>query len=681
VQVAAARSRLDPRDPPANVSAAVALEIDQEGEVQVASQVLSPSPVLQWHTLRLRCDRGGPLAICLRADRHAPGAPANALVYWADPRVESPRTWRHIAELARAMLTLRNGAALVDRLRSPDETERYRRWLRSQRRSAGDHRRERRWSKPQHRRFTVITHASDPERGVAEATVTALLRQSYPHWEWLIAAPADAKRLAALGAGRDARIRVLTVADKASTAAVVNAALAEAGGDYVGLLGPADSLEPECFYEVARAVEAHPGIDLVYSDEDVESDAGARSRPVLKPAWSPDLLLASPYVGRLAMFAKARLHQLGGMREGIAGSEEWDLCLRLSRDTTGVRRIPRCLYHRRDAAMPVDTAAVRVLSDRCEGFGANLVVSRVGDAWRSRWTPARTPLVSIIVPNRNAAAIMRQCARGLLENTDYPHRELIIVDNGSTDPETLALYARLTQTASARIVPFDRPFNFSAACNLGAAAASGELLLFLNNDIEVIEPEWLDELVRWGLRPEVGVVGAQLLYPDRTIQHAGVIVGLGLVGHIYSRADVNVRTVFGSPATYRNYLAVTGACQLMRREVFDRLGGFDERFRISFSDVELCLRAWTGGYRVVYTPYARLIHHESYTRERDDAPQDKKLLAAYLRTNGFEDDPYFHPELNPRSVIPMLRPAFEAEPAAAVRALVDRTLAADMGAR
>ena len=456
-------------------------------------------------------------------------------------------------------------------------------------------------------------------------------------------------------------------------------------GCAVAVVDAGDRLAPEALYEVARSTAADAAVEALYTDEDQAGEAGERQAPRFKPAWSPDLLLDGPYVGRLAFLRVDLMRALEGFREGIDGSEEWDLWLRASRRRLAVRRIPLVLYHRhhRHAAPAQPPAsAARVLADRCaeSGTAVDVQCSSSGH-WRVSWQPPRQPLVSIIVPNRNAAAIMRQCATGVLDQTAYPSRELIIVDNGSTEAATLQLYAELTGAGRARVVPFDRPFNFSAACNAGAAAARGELLLFLNNDIEVIEPGWLDDLVGWGMRPEIGVVGAQLLYPDRTIQHAGVVVGLGLVGHLFARAEPDAAGLFGSPASYRDCLAVTGACQLMRREVFAQLGGFDERFRISFSDVVLCLAAWTAGYRVVYTPYARLIHHESYTRERDDAPQDKKLLATYLRANGFEDDPYFHPELNPRSTVPDLRPAYEPTAGAAVREVIERTLAANMGAR
>jgi GT2 family glycosyltransferase len=197
----------------------------------------------------------------------------------------------------------------------------------------------------------------------------------------------------------------------------------------------------------------------------------------------------------------------------------------------------------------------------------------------------------------------------------------------------------------------------------------------------VIQPDWLDELMRWAQRPDVGIVGAKLLYPDRTIQHAGVVFGLGLVGHIFSRAPEGTSGVFGSSECYRNYLAVTGACQMMRKDTFRKLGGYDERFRLTFSDVVFCMEARRAGYRVVYTPHARLVHHESYTRRREDSAEDMELLARYLRTRGFLEDPYLHPDLNPKSLVPALRPPFDPAPRQVIREYVERVLsAAEMAA-
>ena len=439
-----------------------------------------------------------------------------------------------------------------------------------------------------------------------------------------------------------------------------------------------DVLAPSALYEMASALDGSADCDVVYSDEDQGTTGPSqRHTPRFKPDWSPELLLACNYVGRLAMVRVATVIAAGGFSNGFGDQEEWELFLRLWRSDARFRRVPRCLYHRQENVVPSERVGMEaVLKDHCDKIGCPAEVTASEFGSRVVWGIRDQPTVSIIIPNRNAAAVLTTCVAGLLRDTSYSRVDIVIVDNESSDPDVLELYRSLERDGSARIVPFNRPFNFSAACNAGAAAARGELLLFLNNDIEVIQRDWLEELVGWAQRPEVGVVGAKLLYPDRTIQHAGVVFGLGLVGHIFARAREDAAGVFGSAAVYRNYLAVTGACQMMRRDVFRLLGGYDERYRLSFSDVVLCMEAWKAGLRVVYTPQARLVHHESYTRKREDAAEDMELLARYLEAGGFLEDPYFHPELDPKSPTPALRPPFDPAPRQVIRDYVERVLAA-----
>ena len=375
---------------------------------------------------------------------------------------------------------------------------------------------------------------------------------------------------------------------------------------HVAVLGASDTLSPDALYEMAAALERLPNADVLYSDESIDGRGG----PVgarFKPDWSPELMLSHNYVGRLAMVRAAALGATGGFADEYGDAAEWEALLRVARLGGRLHRIARCLYHRRDAGAAADVdSAARVLAAQAEHAGIPARIIRSGGAPRLAWGIHGQPKVSIVIPNRNAAAILETCVAGLLERTAYRTRKSQSSTTHRPSRRCCALYRRLERDACVRIVPFDRAFNFSAACNSGASAATGELLLFLNNDIEIIEADWLEELVRWAQRPHVGVVGAKLLYPDRTIQHAGVVFGLGLVGHIFARAREDESGLFGSAETYRNYLAVTGACQMIRRDVFRQLGGFDERFRLSFSDVVLCLEAWKAGYRVVYTPYARL---------------------------------------------------------------------------
>jgi GT2 family glycosyltransferase len=562
------------------------------------------------------------------------------------------------------------------------------------------------------RRFSLMTWVTEPVSWDANRIARSVLGQSHPGWEWILAATADSTdsvRKAVAPWERDQRVRVLCIPVGSTRAEGWNAALRGAQGEFAALLDQHDALAPTALYEMARALDRTPGCDLLYSDEDRISRHGFERRdPHFKPEWSPELLLASNYIGRLAMMRVAAVTAVGGFsgcHGGHRGIEEWDLLLRLSRTTARIQRVPRCLYHRgdtdvRDEVYVPDRMDVQdgrdvpdgrdvldgrdvsdgqgpeetIIRDHCKELGLDVAVSRSAGGCRVVWPVRGRPLVSIVIPNRDAARVLKRCVNGLLHETSYPNIEVVIVDNGSTEPEVVELYRSLEREGRAAIVPFDRPFNFSAACNAGAAASRGDLLLFLNNDIEVIHPDWLDELARWAQRPDVGIVGAKLLYPNRTIQHAGVVFGLGLVSHIFSRAPEGVSGLFGSSERYRNYLAVTGACQMMRKEVFRQLGGYDERFRLVFSDVVLCLEARKAGYRIVYTPYARLVHHESYTRKRDDSAQDMELLARYLRATGFVEDPYLHPELDPKSQVPALRPPFDPAPRQIIREYVERVL-------
>ncbi len=567
----------------------------------------------------------------------------------------------------------------------PSQDRLYEMWTREHEPSKKTLRAQREWSRGRTRTISLISLADEGDGWMDLRTAASVHAQSYQGWEWIVVAPEgrieEVSRT--LGSGNDPRVRTLAVPSGVSRADAWNSALREARGEFAALLDSGDVLAPAALYEMAQAIDQPPDSDVLYSDEDRMAPRGTRRHdPHFKPDWSPELLLSSNYIGRLTLLRRNAAIAAGGFRHVEGGAEEWELLLRLSRSPGRIRRVPRCLYHRVDSRLgETDAGAKAVVEDHCRALGLRPMVTKSAGALRVSWDVPQQPIVSIVIPNRNAAAVFKQCVAGLLEKTAYDRRELIVVDNGSTEPEVLELYRSLERRGAARIVPFDRPFNFSAACNAGAAAASGDLLLFLNNDTEVIQPDWLDELVRWAQRPDVGIVGAKLLYPNRTIQHGGVVFGIGLVGHIFAGAAEGTSGVFGSSESYRNYLAVTGACQMMRTDVFRKLGGFDERFRLSFSDVVLCMETWKAGYRVVYTPFARLIHHESYTRQREDSAEDMDLLARYLRTTGFAEDPFFHPDLNAQSPIPAVRPPFDRPPRQVISDFVERVLAAADSAR
>jgi GT2 family glycosyltransferase len=638
--------------------------------VEVAAGAADP----RWRSIRLDFPKAGAARVVFATDPGPAGTTAAAL--WGEPRIELRRSVADVVSLLRSTIARASVRGVWYHALPPSPDRLYRLWVRQHEPSPASLQVQRSWSAGRTTRFTLVTFLDDTRRWRGDASAESLLRQSYPHWEWLVLAtgpgPAPLTRLAAV----EPRVRVLPVPGGTARAAAWNAALRAATGEVAALLDAGDTLSPSALYSVARELEAAARIDVLYCDEDRIGSDRRRRDPRFKPDWSPDLILATNYIGRLAVFPVSAVLDAGGFRSDCPGAEEWDLWLRLSRSGAVFRRLTDCLYH---AARPTTDAdprdVVRMLTGHCVGLGLlDPSVSVTPDTARVTWRVQDDPLVSIVIPNRNAAAVLDRCVSGILEGTRYRPIDLVLVDNRSTDADTIELYRRLTHDGAARIVPFDRPFNFSAACNAGAMAARGGLLLFLNNDVEVLDTDWLDELVRWALRPEIGVAGARLLYPDRLIQHAGVVLGLGLAGHIFARAAVQSSGIFGSSEWYRNYLAVTGACQMIRRDVFEKLGGFDERFRLSFSDVVLCMEAWKAGYRVVCTPHARLVHHESYTREGEDPSEDMEQLAQYLRANGFEEDPFFHPELNPASPVPALRPPWAPTASQVVRESIGRIL-------
>jgi GT2 family glycosyltransferase len=635
----------------------------------------------RWHALRVRSPEAGPARIVLTTRRADGGEGGGLCALWGSPRIETPRSPGDLMSVLRSAISARGLRGLWHQVLPATSDRLYRLWVREHELSSSALRAQRRWSQDRAQLFSLITFVARPAAWRHRRTAASVQRQSYPGWEWILVATEESMRNLGTATGRirhDPRVRLLSVPSGSTPADAWNAALGEARGEFAAILGQDDVLAQSALYEMANALDRVPGCDLAYSDEDrIGPRDSHRHEPHFKPDWSPELLLATNYIGRLAVLRVGTATALGGFRGLFGGSEEWDLFLRLSRSAARVERVPRCLYHREATdSTGGESSGQAVVLDHCQKLGLPAAVTRSDDQLRVVWDVGRQPLVSIVIPNRNAAAMLKQCVSGLVERTNYKRLELVVVDNGSTETEVLELYRSIEREKRGTIVPFHRPFNFSAACNAGAGAARGELLLFLNNDTEVIQPDWLDELVRWAELPHVGIVGAKLLYPDRTIQHAGVVFGLGLVGHIFARAAEGASSVFGSSESYRNYLAVTGACQMMRREVFEQLGGFDERFRLTFSDVVLCMEAWKAGYRVVYTPHARLVHHESYTRRQDDSAEDMELLARYLRDHRFSEDPYFHPELDPKSSTPAVRPPFDPTSRQVVRDFVDRVLVA-----
>lgn len=443
--------------------------------------------------------------------------------------------------------------------------------------------------------------------------------------------------------------------------AATNRAITQAAGRWIALVDHDDALAPYAVSQIAKALERSPGCQFLYTDEVI---ADGDLRPVdyfLKPAWDEVLLSGMNYVNHLSLYRRDRLVKIGGLREGFQGSQDYDLLLRYTRglDLGEILHLPFPAYlWRRDgasfSAKFLDTATGNARRALAESYAKGDRTAIVGEALspdlhRIRFDLVRSewPLVSVIIPSRDALPLISKILDGLTRVTDYPALEIIVIDNGSKNSAVLALYDKYRQGGT----PFtacieEELFNFSRSINRGVAMAKGGLILLLNNDIEVLEFNWLKEMVSCFDYPETGIVGAKLLYPDRTIQHVGVIAGLGgFAGHWFIGRDESFPGPMGRLRVRLSLSVVTGACMLVSRSCVEETGLFDEEvFDIAYNDVDYCLRARSRGFRIVWTPFATLVHHELASRGSDEAPErierfrrDKQSLQARHRTGQFED--------------------------------------------
>ena len=507
--------------------------------------------------------------------------------------------------------------------------------------------------------ISIILPVYNTPAELLRKTIESVLDQFYCDWELCICD--DASSAPHVGEilnqyrAQDARIKVTFAEPNGGIARASNCALALATGKFVGLLDHDDQLTPDALYEVASTLQ-ETDADLLYSDEDRIDADGQRAEARLKPAWSPDLLLSCMYLAHFCVYRKSVVDQVGGFRAGFDGGQDYDLALRVTEVTGKIAHIPKILYHWRKvaasasaspAARPsVIAAGRRALQDalaRRQIAGAVESQPAYG-FYRVRRAITNQAQVSIIIPTRDGGERLRRCIASIEAKTDYRHYEILVVDNGSRERATLAYLKQLRH----RVLRLDEPFNFSRLSNYGASQSQGERLLFLNDDTEVINAGWLTAMVEQAGREEVGAVGAKLLYPDGRIQHGGIILGVGgVVSHAHRGVDGFSGTGYlNYPDVIRNYNAVTAACLLTRRPVFFGAGGFDEdRFAVSYNDVDLCLRLRRQGYLIVYTPYAQLYHHESATRGVNHYPREE----ANLRARWAEEllsDCYYNPSLS-----------------------------------
>lgn len=518
--------------------------------------------------------------------------------------------------------------------------------------------------------ISIILPIYDADAARLRLAVQSVCKQLYPRWEVCVVADdscqPDVRQVLAEYAN-NARIKVSYREHKGVHSAGSNLGLEFVTGEFIARLQSDDELAEQALYRIVEELNSHPEADLIYSDEDKIDERGQRREPHFKSDWNPDLFYSCNLVAHLGVYRTSIIKQLGGFSEDEQGCEDYDLALRFIEHIPEhhIRHVPQVLYHRRSidglatlASAETNSAcetARNLIRSHLERIGIEAIVTEGQHcSHRVRYpVPASAPLVSLIVATRNRYELLSQTIKGLLDETAYAPMEIIIVDNQSTDSATLRYLREIKEDARVKVLTYDAPFNYSAINNLAVSEAAGELLGLINNDIQVISPAWLREMVSHALRPDIGGVGAKLLYPDDTVQHAGIVLGVnGIAGHLHRHIPRHSAGYHNRALITQNLSAVTGACLVLRREVFEEVGGFDEvNLPVAYNDVDLCLRIREQGYRIVWTPYAELYHLESASRGRDDTPENtsraNKEREYMLRTWSYvlKNDPYYNPNL------------------------------------
>ncbi len=512
----------------------------------------------------------------------------------------------------------------------------------------------------------VVPTYNTPEQFLKEM-VESVINQTYSNWELCIADGGSNKpyirEILNSYTKKDERIKVKFLTENKGIAGNSNEALSLATGDFIALLDHDDTIAPFALYEVVKGISKNPDADFIYSDEDKISEDGKKQfDPHFKPDWSPDTLRSYNYICHLTVIKKALLYKVGFFRGDYEGSQDYDLIFRATEDANKILHIPKVLYHWRahlsSAAGDVSNkmyaieSGKKAVADHLKRIGLT-GTAEGGWPYKVVYNCKDSPLISIIIPNKDHTKDLGKCVESIISKSSYNNFEIIIIENRSVEKDTFELYSKLEQLKNVRIIKWDHLFNFGSLNNFAVNYAEGEVLLFLNNDTEVITSDWLECMLGHVLRKEIGAVGAKLYYPDNTIQHAGVILGIkGVAGHSHKYFPRDSKGYFCRANIIQNLSAVTAACMMMRREVFEEVGRFDERYSHAFNDVDLCMKIRQKGYLIVFTPYAELYHHESKSRGNEDTREKQerfKKEIEYFQKKWKNDlakgDPYYNPNL------------------------------------
>ena len=514
----------------------------------------------------------------------------------------------------------------------------------------------------------VIPAYKTPERYLKEM-LNSILAQTYENWEICIAdgSPAGESCERVLKRYAERRFKYVILGENKGISGNTNAAMDMAAGDFIVLADHDDTLPPHALYEVVKAINEHPEADVIYSDEDkMDMDGGALFDPHFKPDFNIDLLRSVNYICHLFVVSHDLAARTGGFRQEFDGAQDHDFIFRCIETAEKVGHIPEILYHwRTHKASTADNpaskmyafdAGKRAIEAHLKRTGTEGIVSHTPDLgfFRVKYPVQGQPLVSVIIPNKDEKETLKACIDSIREKTEYPNYEIIIVENNSTTDEIFQYYKELSQDPRIRLLRWKKEFNYSAINNYGVRHANGEYLLFLNNDVTVITPGWIKELLGVCQRPEVGAAGVKLIYPDNTIQHAGCVIGLGgIAGHMFVDMPANRTGYLHKASILQDMSAVTAACMMMKRTAFEEAGGFTEKLSVAFNDVDLCLKVRKNHKLIVYDPYVQLYHMESKTRGAEDNKEKVRRFQEeieYMRCQWLDilkkGDPYYNKNLS-----------------------------------
>ena len=528
--------------------------------------------------------------------------------------------------------------------------------------------RKKKWKNPPLISVAVPAYRTPP--GFLEQMILSVKEQTYPHWELCIvnASRGEDGMEQVLGryAGGDERIRVKNLEENLGIAGNTNEALEMARGEFVGLLDHDDLLAPQALFRIAEALTADPQADAVYTDEDkVTTDLSEHFQPHFKPDFNLDLLRSNNYITHFFVVRTRLAREAGGFRREFDGAQDYDFIFRCTEEAKKVLHVPEVLYHwRTHKASTADNPASKMYAFEAGKRAIEAHLARCGQEgtvslrkdlgfYRVEYPVQGEPLVSILIPNRDQKETLEKCLNSIWEKSTYNNYEILIVENNSSSPEIFDYYREIEKRPGVRILTWKEGFNYSAINNFGEKSAAGDYLLFLNNDVEVINPRWIEELLGNCQRKKVGIVGAKLYYPDDTIQHAGTVIGIGgIAGHAFLNMPRSRTGYLHKASLQMDLSAVTAACMMMKRQVFKQLGGFEERLSVAFNDVDLCLRTVQAGYLVVYNPEVELYHYESKSRGAEDSEEKVRRFQEeieFMRCRWMDllkkGDPYYNRNL------------------------------------